>query len=338
MGTKTKLNNRHRIFNINNNRHYKTSKLIKLSIKFPKTSPSRNCNSIFQEGKLANFITSSQSLKIEMTFPSIMTKTTHFSCHKLSFRTSWKCWDNRQKRCLKISTKWMKTIDILRRNLSIYTITSFWTRAFSSKERQKLISISLINSNYTSTSSSIISSNNNKSKTFKISWESKTRTCPFRNCTMNLKSSYYKLTKFLPGILTNRYNKYLLEFQMIFNCHRVSMNWLIFKITIFNNSKEKTLSNNSHKLFFKVFKIRLYQAKINISLTTVKTFTISLSKKIWLKWTNIKVKKESIMLSYNNKYYVIMKKSKTSHKHPVLMIQKNKLKMKKNEIKISGDS
>ena len=44
------------------------------------------------------------------------------------------------------------------------------------------------------------------------------------------------------------------------------------------------------------------------------------------------------MLSYNNKYNVIMKKSKTSHKHPALMIQKNKLKMKKNEIKISGDS
>jgi hypothetical protein len=33
-----------------------------------------------------------------------------------------------------------------------------------------------------------------------------------------------------------------------------------------------------------------------------------------------------------------MRKIKTSHKHPVLLTQKNKLKMKKNVIKILGDS
>ena len=177
MGTQTKLNYRHRICNIFNNKHYKTNRSILFNIKFLKTSPNRNCSSIIQETKLVIFTTSLQSLEIEMALPSILTKIIHFFNLKLSFRTSWKCWDNRQWRCPKISTSWKKITDLHKRTLLIFIIFSFKTREFSMKEREISILIRLINSTCTITNNNTILSNNNKSKTSKISLGNKTRTC-----------------------------------------------------------------------------------------------------------------------------------------------------------------
>ena len=44
------------------------------------------------------------------------------------------------------------------------------------------------------------------------------------------------------------------------------------------------------------------------------------------------------MLNYNNKCQVITKKYKTNQQLPAPLTLKNKLKMKKNEIKVTGDS
>lgn len=199
MGSKTKLNYRHRICNIFNNKHYKTSRLIQFNIKFPKTLPSRNWSNIFQEIKLVSFTISSQSLEAEMGLPSILTKIINFFCRKLSFSTNWICWDNRKRRCHKIWTSWMKITDLHMRTLLIFIIISFKTREFRLKERQISIIISLINSASTITSNNIILNNNNKSKTSKISFWSKTRISQWQNCKMNLRNSYNRLTKFLLG-------------------------------------------------------------------------------------------------------------------------------------------
>ena len=136
---------------------------------------------------------------------------------------------------------------------------------------------------------------------------------------MKLRNILFKITKFFLGILRNRYSKYLLEYRMIFSYLKILKIWLIFKIMIsLINSKEKTKKSSFLKLLFKKSKIKLFQAKNNISLIMTKIYNISLSNKIWWKWMSFKVKKELIMLSFNNKCLETMRIFKTSHRHQAL--------------------